>query len=327
MATAGGVVGLSRDSDFYHTDGRGNVAGETAGGFAGNLEGNCIIRECSSNAGTTGKIAGGFAGQASGNKLTTNANHTIRIYNSQAMGKVVADAGIAGGFIGQGEYVLVSECFAAGDTGGGVAGGFVGRLSHRSLVVHSFAKGNVEHFGPVGFAGGFVGEITNSSCIEFAYASGAVVSNAHSAAVSMASDTNLENHRRQHIAENGFKPPVFRSVADVIFRDSYDLDFLAIGGFAGMVSGEGAPNTLTHCLSLAPWVVGPKNSYVNRFAGIVAQGGINGCYAHMGSMVVLDGALSHVLPSPFGADGADMSSGQVEDVAARLGWRLVIPTT
>jgi len=36
-------------------------------------------------------------------------------------------------------------------------------------------------------------------------------------------DTNLENHRRQHIAKNGLKPPIFRSVVDVIFGDSYEL--------------------------------------------------------------------------------------------------------
>jgi len=29
--------------------------------------------------------------------------------------------------------------------------------------------------------------------------------------------TILENHRRQHIAENGLIPPIFRSVVDVIF--------------------------------------------------------------------------------------------------------------
>jgi len=29
--------------------------------------------------------------------------------------------------------------------------------------------------------------------------------------------TILENHRRQHIAENGLKPPIFRSIVDVIF--------------------------------------------------------------------------------------------------------------
>jgi len=33
--------------------------------------------------------------------------------------------------------------------------------------------------------------------------------------------TNLENHRRQRIAKNGLKPPIFRSVVNVIFRDSY----------------------------------------------------------------------------------------------------------
>jgi len=30
-------------------------------------------------------------------------------------------------------------------------------------------------------------------------------------------NTNLENHRRQHIAENGLKPPIFRLVVNVIF--------------------------------------------------------------------------------------------------------------
>jgi len=42
----------------------------------------------------------------------------------------------------------------------------------------------------------------------------------HNAPVDL-TNTNLENHRRQHIAKNGLKPPIFRSVADVIFRDSY----------------------------------------------------------------------------------------------------------
>ncbi|MCL2528030.1 MAG: V-type ATPase subunit [Defluviitaleaceae bacterium] len=32
-----------------------------------------------------------------------------------------------------------------------------------------------------------------------------------------AANTNLENHRQQHIAKNGLKPPIFRSVVDVIF--------------------------------------------------------------------------------------------------------------
>jgi len=29
---------------------------------------------------------------------------------------------------------------------------------------------------------------------------------------------NLENYRRQHIAKNGLKPPIFRSVVGGIFR-------------------------------------------------------------------------------------------------------------
>jgi len=37
-----------------------------------------------------------------------------------------------------------------------------------------------------------------------------------------ARNTNLENHRRQNIAKKGLKPPIFRSVVDVIFGDSYE---------------------------------------------------------------------------------------------------------
>ncbi|MCL2528211.1 MAG: ATP-binding cassette domain-containing protein [Defluviitaleaceae bacterium] len=54
----------------------------------------------------------------------------------------------------------------------------------------------------------------------------------------VAYNTNLENHRRQRIAKNGLKPPIFRSVADVIFRDSYKLDKVAFARFAEFLDSK-----------------------------------------------------------------------------------------
>ena len=285
---AGGVVGLAIDTNFYNSGaGVGIVkAKNAAGGFAGRLEGTGEVLDCHSQAHVTGKVAGGFVGQITGSKLSANANHGLVISQCRATGKTTSNAGgIAGGFAGKGEYVLIRDSSAQGDVHGCAgAGGFVGRLSHLSRIIYASAKGDVlleEQQAPVspsglpGFAGGFVGELTNSACVEFSYAAGSV------------------------IAGGGSET--------------------AVGGFVGYISASGAPNTITHCLSFAPWVVG--SGYVHRFAGRTSHAGVNGCYAHLGSMVVRGGNLVHVLPSAFGQDGADMSMAQVEDVTRRLGWR------
>jgi len=267
------------------------------GGLAGRVEGTGTISECYINADVTGAIAGGFAGQLTGSKLSANANHTLEVTQCRAAGKVTSTThGIAGGFVGEGEYVLIKESSAYGDTQGcAAAGGFVGRLSNSSRVIYSYAKGDVALGCEVvpsetvasptaassspaklpAYAGGFVGKLTTSSCVEFSYSAGTV----------------FAGERADTVA----------------------------GGFVGYISASGAPNTITHSLSFAPWVVG--GGYVHRFAGRMSHDGVNGCYAHLGSMVVRGGSLAHVLPSAYGQDGADMSMAHVEDVTRRLGWR------
>ena len=299
----GGVVGFSADTDFsYITTGDRPLTGRIAGGFAGRMEGAGLVHECHAKAAVSGCIVGGLVGQISGNPLANNTNHLLEIVQCSASGKVVA-ADIAGGFVGDGEYVLVKDSYAQGDVQGDViSGGFVGRLSSRSRVAYSHALGDVVLV-VSGAAGGFVGEITNASCIEFAYSAGSVMAEDYVEAFHGLGYGNAGNGKNTN------------NNTDAKYASG------ALGGFAGVITASDAPNTLTHCLSFAPWVVGPGEYYVNRFAGRIDHNGINGCYAHLGSMVVQGGILAHVLPSAYGPDGADMSSEQVEGVAERLGWK------
>ncbi|MCL2378650.1 MAG: hypothetical protein FWC77_05935 [Defluviitaleaceae bacterium] len=361
--TIGGVVGLATDTGFHGSgtgegvvsqfcmectqepalkpsrnrrisfrDGTAATNEKSAvGGFAGRLEGMATVQECYSHANVAGDIAGGFAGQLLGRRLPGNANHVLEVAKCTATGETTsAIDGIAGGFAGIVEYALIKDSSAYGDVKGcGHAGGFVGRLSGLSRVIYAYAMGDVfleiscngsaaqsvtadggnRNVAPPvtagnggqrmtqpataadggqqapqpaylsGFAGGFVGELTGSACVEFSYSTGAVAT--------------------REGAEG------------------------AVGGFVGGISAVGTPNTITHCLSFAPWVVG--EGYVHRFAGRADHDGVNGCYAYLGSMVVRDGNIAHVLPNAFGPDGADMSRAQVEDVAKRLGWRRPMP--
>jgi len=286
---AGGLVGFAVSTSFCSsgTD-SGVVKGKnTVGGFAGRLEGRGTVLECHSHAEVIGEVAGGFVGQISGSRLSANANHTFEVDRCHATGKTLSSAGgIAGGFAGKGEYVLIKDSSAYGDVRGYAgAGGFAGQLSNLSRIIHAYAKGDVFLDGQqaarhssetTGFAGGFIGELANSACVEFSYAAGAVITG--------------ETSERA-----------------------------AAGGFVGVISAHGAPNTITHCLSFAPWVVG--DGYVHRFAGRTDHDGVNGCYAFLGSMVVNNGSLTHILPSAYGPDGADMSHAQVDEIVKRLGWR------
>ncbi|MCL2405401.1 MAG: hypothetical protein FWC92_07635 [Defluviitaleaceae bacterium] len=292
-AIIGGVVGIATDTSFRNTGIISGVinGGDITGGFAGRIAGTGAILECYSHADVVGSIAGGFAGQVLGSTLPGNANHAITIAECSATGTVSSAGntgalayGIAGGFIGEGEYVFIRDSSAYGKViGCKRAGGFVGRLSNLSRVIYAYAKGDVTV--DSGFAGGFVGELINSACVEFSFSVGSVIA--------------VGGHE-----SNG---------------GEYEHTKVAVGGFVGAISGHGAPNTITHCLSFAPWVVG--DGYVNRFVGLLDHDGVNGCYAHLGSMVVREGYIIHVLPSAFGPDGADMSSAQVEDVTKRLGWK------
>lgn len=79
-----------------------------------------------------------------------------------------------------------------------------------------------------------------------------------------------------------------------------------IGGFAGIISAAGAPNTITNCAAFSPAVIGPAGGNVRRFAGLLEHEGINGCHAYLGMAVIAGGKLMHVVPNAYGADGVDM---------------------
>ena len=303
---AGGIVGLAVDTSFHNSGTKSGVikSKSAAGGFAGRLEGMGTVIECYSNADVTGAVAGGFAGQISGKVLPGNANHVLEVSLSSATGKTISNGGIAGGFVGQCEYALIKDSSAYGEVvGQNRAGGFVGQLSSFSRVIYAYAKGDV------------------------ALVSGAVQSRAASITIGRDSKPPLSSAQMAGFA-GGFVGELTNSACvefsysagTVIAEAGLDT---AAGGFAGLISASGTPNTITHCLSFAPWVVG--DGYVHRFAGHAEHDGVNGCYALLGSMVVRNGSITHVLPSAFGADGADMSSAQVEDITKRLGWRRPAP--
>jgi len=288
-SVAGGVAGHSVDTRFYHsgTDG-GTVTGQgTVGGFIGRLEGTGPVLGCRSSADVTGGIVGGFIGQVKGPRLPTNANHTLEIFQNKATGKTVSTGKLAGGFAGEVSYALIKDCTVYGDVSGGtIIGGFVGELNQRSRVIYGYAKGEVNGQIPEGTAHK-TSKITDRAMGGFA----GEIAGAACIEFSYSSGSVFANY--------GWEG--------------------AVGGFVGVISDVGAPNSITHCLSFAPWVIG--TDYVHRFAGRAKHQGINGCYAHLGSQVVRDGELAHVVPSAYGADGADMSSSQVESVAKRLGWK------
>jgi len=76
-----------------------------------------------------------------------------------------------------------------------------------------------------------------------------------------------------------------------------------VGGFVGVVSDIGAPNTITGSYAFSPMVVGTEN--VRRFAGLLEHDGINNCHAYLGMVVVVGDRLSGVIPNAYGPDGAD----------------------
>jgi len=317
----GGVVGIAIDTSFDNTgiDGGAITGTDIAGGIAGRIEGTGILYACHSHADITGKIAGGFAGQMQGKPLTANANHALEIDDCTATGKVASlENGVAGGFVGIGEYVIITDSSAHGSVSGVAgAGGFVGRLSGMSRVLYAYAKGDVTLM-----AGN--SNAKNRTSPEFGIANAKYTASPESGIANAKYTASPGSDIASGFA-GGFIGELTSS-ACVEFSYSAGMvvaangcENTAVGGFVGVISAQGAPNTITHSLSFAPWVTG--DGYVHRFAGRTEHDGINGCYAHLGSMVVRGGSIVHVLPNAYGADGADMSMAQIEGVTARLGWR------
>ncbi|MCL2572778.1 MAG: hypothetical protein FWE11_10290 [Defluviitaleaceae bacterium] len=182
----------------------------------------------------------------------------------------------------------------------GITGGFAGKIEY-TLTKNCVALGEVHG---QGITGGFVGILLNNSRIIYSHAKGDIFSlgNQSAAGGFIGKITDTASVEFSY------------STGSVITSGSPEG---AVGGFAGIISDIGAPNTLTHCVTFASWIVG-EGEHVKRFAGRTDHNGINGCYAYLGSMVINKKAIAHVLPSAYGPDGADMSTSQIEEITKLL---------
>jgi len=264
------------------------------------------------------------------------------IENVAIKGGSISGGGEVGGIVGlfQGSGRIAdskSSAVVEGTTAGGIAGKAHGHelktnAKHKLEIVRTMAYGNVQGqtagglvgegidllaeasaaYGDVHgiMAGGFVGRLTGNSRVIHSYARGDVF---------LAKNPGFIGGFVGEVSGGAcieFSFSAGSAVADICCDNK-----TAVGGFAGAICAKGQPTTVTHCLSFAPWVVGPTDAYVHRFAGIALDGGVNGCFALLGSVVVQGGVVAHVLPSAFSNDGADMSNAQVEDTIGRLGLR------
>lgn len=141
-----------------------DTSGYYVGGFLGRTSfGNYgIIKNCSSAVqvlnGTN--ASGGFAGMTG-----------TQIYNSYSTGNVISDADYAGGFVGEINNTIVSNCYSTGDVEAFKAGGFVG-LMNNSKVNHVYSTGKISGLLS---AGGLIGETKNHNEITDSMALGPFV--------------------------------------------------------------------------------------------------------------------------------------------------------
>lgn len=104
------------------------------GGFFANLGWNCdlgnkghSITGCTAAVDIVGGVAsaGGFVGSASN---SYNRSMFAEFTNCVALGGVTSKSGIAGGFAGDADRGVYTNCSAAGDVTGSTAGGFIGEV-------------------------------------------------------------------------------------------------------------------------------------------------------------------------------------------------------
>ena len=210
----------------------------------------------------------------------------------------------AGGFVGsaQGQSldenanhsIKMIQCHSFGDVfvKKGMAGGFAGGLRY-AFVDAASANGNVKASGDD--VGGFVGRHSHKSRITNACAYGSVSGN----------------------QIGGFVGTLSRGSAIEYALSAGDVSGLSYtGGFAGVISAEGAPNTLTACLGFSDRITSKKE--VRRFVGRLDHEGVNNCYAYLGAVVAGANGLCHVSPNPYGADAADFNNATIESILQRL---------
>jgi len=298
-ASTGLMAAKAINSTIVDSTATGIVSGkDIVGGFIDYAE-NSAFKACQVFVSVRGNSnVGGFVGMIGQEGLFVEC---------QAHGDVSAEK-IAGGFVGSAQGRSLSEnanhgikliqCHSFGDVSAkkGITGGFAGSLRY-SFIDAAGSKGNVKASGDD--VGGFVGRHSHKSRITNACAYGNVSGGLTGGFVGTLSHGSA--------IERAFS-------AGDIFGSSYT------GGFAGVITAEGTPNTLTACLSFSNKVISSSESKVRRLVGRLDHEGVNDCYAYLGSIVASTDNLRHVSPNAYGADGADFNDATIERILQRLGF-------
>jgi len=277
------------------------------GGIAGYLE-NCTVENAvllNGRFATNAASSGGVAGEIRSGSFVSCGAEFASISGLEAVG----------GFVGLvHDNAVFKNCYAAAEvrtTGdSSFTAGFAARVNGTEFpdvktgnlgaeFLRCRAFSYVENDGENSLAGGFVGLLSGRSR----------VTRSHSTSDIIALDTN-------GIA-GGFVGEI-TNASRIEFSSSKGAVYgnEVAGGFAGIISAEGAPNTITECLALNKIVAGEGNT--RRFAGRADHDGINGCYAYLGMAVIANGKQAHTIPNPFGNDGGDISRTQINAWLASL---------
>jgi len=269
--TTGGLVGYAQNSNF--TECAVELAQVTgiyfAGGFVGYVDKGGIFTNSYSVANVNGAITGGFVAKSHGKSTDKRTPHAIRFENCRAWGNVYASTKMIWEL--QGREKLYN-----------LAGGFAG-ISSYTIIMNCISGANT--LAKSGDAGGFACWVTDRSQIINTRAKGNVAA--------------LRG------AAGGFVGKISGS-SRIEFSHAAGLvqGCTNVGGFVGVISADGEPNTISESITTSRAVAGREN--VRRFAGLLLHDGVNGCHAYLGMVVILDGKLAHVTPGGFGADGADI---------------------
>ena len=271
------------------------------GGIAGCMEDCTVSNSVALNANVRANAlsAGGFAGQICGGTFTASGAEIIHV-ESRTTDEIGGLSVNIGGFAG---LVQENAVFEKCHTTGAVramegnkpaamvaAGGFAGRVSgsQEGIGVTFTQCMAFAEVTAVGLVGGFAGRLAGRSRISHSHATGSVSScgNAGGFVGEITNASRIE----------------FSTAAGAVSGGQ------SAAGFAAIVSDMGAPNTITSSLALGNVVVGTHPETTRRFAAKTIHNGINNCYANLGMVVIAEGALQHVFPSPFGKDGGDISA-------------------
>lgn len=292
LRCVGGLVGYLENCNVKNaavTVGKVNSSAFNAGGMVGKAVGSEIIGSYVNMMDISGQhVVGGFVGLAQDSGLFLNCQSSA-----------ITSGDTAGGFVGvvngtdfiAGKYAIqFANSKARGEvTGHGNTGGFAGSVAH-AVIKNSSAYVDVKVVGEPAHtfsAGGFVGLLSGRGYVVNSYAYGDI-------------DALLN--------PNGYIGGFVGEIANAsLIERSYSTGLVkggaSTGGFVGVVSSVGAPNTISDSYTLSPFIKG--DGCVGRFAGRLDFDGINGCYASLGAVVVSQESYAHVIPSAFGADGAD----------------------